>query len=275
MTNPKCVQKPPSVRNGFTLIEVIISIALGSILILIAYASLDIATKLTTAGTEGAKVNGLARAVFQEIELSLRSQSNNRLDYVHHYAPSFEAEDSTFNTNLIPRSSVLGTEDLLLVKRCTEADPKYDHQSRLNGYHSTIEFDVFFVTSSMNDQRLTKALNRLGFKLGRTPNSIRKNAGLHRYRVSLNWADRKAVIKSINWAFEKIEFKSMAFEYFDGQEWQDTWEYTENSPVAVRVSTEMNKNASNMDDVDQSGSDRLQYATTVKLPSAQIMVVEK
>ncbi len=259
-------------HKAFTLLEVIISIALGSILVMIAYASLDIASRLTRAGTENARQNGLARAVFQQIELGLRTETNIRHDYLEQYFPKTDETTPTTQSAQAPHSTVLGSTDVLLVKRGDQASPSNKGKPSPKGYRPVFDFDAFFVTPTGNYQQLQSSLRELGYRLKRQTSFGNQTSGLHKFRVALNTSDKTASVESINWAFEKNEFKSMRFEYFDGDEWTDSWTLTENSPVAVRVFAEMNKNPDAIDDRTYRNDINSQHSVTVRLPSSRITV---
>ncbi|OUW77303.1 MAG: hypothetical protein CBD74_12385 [Saprospirales bacterium TMED214] len=264
--------RPFAPQKAFTLLEVIISISLGSILVMIAYASLDIASRLTRAGTENARQNGLARAVFQQIELGLRTETNNRHDYVEQYFPETEDVAKIAQSDQMPHSTVLGSEDVLFIRRLDHASASNAAKPDPKGYRPIFDFDAFFVTATGNYQQLQKSLRELGYRLNRQNSFGNQTSGLHRFRVALNTSDKTASVESVNWAFEKNEFKSMRFEYFDGDEWSDSWTFTENSPVAVRVLAEMNKNPDSIDDRSYRNDINSQHSITVRLPSSRITV---
>lgn len=259
-------------RKAFTLLEVIISIGLGSILVMIAYASLDIASRLTRAGTENARQNGLARAVFQQIELGLRTEIDNRHDYVEQYFPENDRDIQVTQAVQPPRSTVLGSDNVLLIRRIDQGSHSEGAKPREKGYRPIVDFDAFFVTRTASDTQLKTSLRELGYRLERQAAMTKQMPGLHRFRVALNASDNTATVKSTNWAFEKSEFKSMRFEYFDGNEWSDSWTSTENSPVAVRVFAEMNKNSDVIDDRTLKDEIKSQHSITVRLPSSRITV---
>lgn len=270
LTSP--VHRKRATRKAFTLLEVIISISLGSILVMIAYASLDIASRLTRAGTVNARQNGLARAVFQQIELGLRTETNNRHDYVEHYFPDADGVTKITQPDQVLRSTVLGSKDVLLVRRIDHASASDDAKPSPKGYRPIFDFDTYFVTPTGNYQQLQKSLRELGYRLNRQNSFGNQTSGLHRFRVALNTSDKTASVEAINWAFEKNEFRSMRFEYFDGDKWSDSWTFTENSPVAVRVFAEMNKNPDSIDDRTYKKDINSQHSITVRLPSSRITV---
>ncbi|MAI74449.1 MAG: hypothetical protein CMM01_26625 [Rhodopirellula sp.] len=262
-------------KKAFTLLEVIISIGLGSILVMIAYASLDIASRLTSAGTENARQNGLARAVFQQIELALRTETNNRHDYVEQYFPEIDGKIEITQSVQPPRSTVLGSGNVLFVRRFDQGSDSEDAQRRKKGYLPIVDFDAYFVTPKASDAQLQQSVRILGYRLRRQTALANQMPGLHRFRVAFNASDKTATVKSTHWAFEKTEFKTMRFEYFDGDEWSDSWTSTENSPVAVRVFAEMNKNSGSIDDRTLRDEIKSQHSITVRLPSSRITVTIK
>lgn len=271
MQNSGIKTRPPR-REAFTLLEVIISISLGSILVIIAYASLDIASRLTKAGSENTRQNGLARAVFQQIEFGLRTENNNRHDYVEQYFPQTDGEVKITQSIQTPRSTVLGSDNVLLIRRFDSSPGSNGADPIKKGYRPIFDFDAFFVTATASDPQLQKSLKLLGYRLDRRPPIAKQMTGLHRFRIALNVDDRTATVKSVNWSFEKPEFKSMRFEYFDGDEWSDSWTSTDNSPVAVRVFTEMNKNSDRIDDKSLRDEMKSEHSITVRLPSSRITV---
>ncbi|MCA9024401.1 MAG: prepilin-type N-terminal cleavage/methylation domain-containing protein [Planctomycetaceae bacterium] len=72
-SRPSTIHPQPTTRRGFTLIEVLVALALTVVLLSAVYASINVSYQLSTAGREQMEQAQLVRALFRTIESDIRS----------------------------------------------------------------------------------------------------------------------------------------------------------------------------------------------------------
>jgi prepilin-type N-terminal cleavage/methylation domain-containing protein len=238
-------------RSAFTLFEVLVALALSTLLIAAAYAALELYWRLRTASEDEVEQAQVARAVMQRIEADL-------------LATTFQATAAGDTSTQADLS--YDDEDAPLVEVIDPADANDGGNSGLIGDATSVVLSVSLPRShatyaAVSDGPIglpTSDLKSVTYLLAgpgmsalaqavadRFPDSNSGGStivGLSRIegdRLMLAQADAVADVETIASEAQLLarEIKSLQFQYTDGLDWYDSWDSTiyGSLPRAVRI----------------------------------------
>jgi len=238
-------------RSAFTLFEVLVALALSTLLIAAAYAALELYWRLRIASEDEVEQAQVARAVMQRIEADV-------------LATTYQATSAGDTSTQADLSS--DDEDAPLVEVIDPADANNGGNSGLIGDSTSVVLSVSLPRShatyaAVSDGPIglpTSDLKSVTYLLAgpgmsalaqavadRFPDSDPSGStvvGLARIegdRLMLAQADAAADVETIASEAQLLarEIKSLQFQYTDGLEWFDSWDSTiyGSLPRAVRI----------------------------------------
>ena len=248
-------------RNAFTLIEVILALALTAVLLSAIYAAIDLYGRLVTAGRKDVERALLARSILRRIERDLHSTIFRESEAVT--TTTAEEGSSTSGTG---SESVATAADGTAIPDVTTAytaaggglfgDPSslILHVSRpsrdLNyaligdgtgGLTSDLLSISWFVASA-NASGLQGAVGNLaagGSAVSSDAVGVQGLARLEGDRLAVTMADQAGQLADLAQGTELVarEVNYIQFSYFDGLSWWDTWDSVSMGglPLAVEV----------------------------------------
>jgi prepilin-type N-terminal cleavage/methylation domain-containing protein len=243
-------------RSAFTLFEVLVALALSTLLIAAAYAALELYWRLRTAGEDDVEQAQVARAVMQRIEADLLAT----------IFQSTSAGDTTTTVTSSSSESSSSEEDTTLVEVIDPADTNDGGNSGLIGDSTSVVLSVSLPRSHATYAAVsegpiglpTSDLKSVTYLLAgsgmsalaqavadRFPDSYTGSSavvGLARIegdRLLLSQADAVADVDTIASEAQMLarEIKLLQFEYTDGLQWYTSWDSKSygSLPRAVRV----------------------------------------
>ena len=263
--------QPTPMRRAFTLFEVLLALALSTLLIAAAYAALDLYFRLRTAGEDEVRRAQVARAVLQRIELDLlattyQASTASSSSAADSSSSSSDGDDSADTSTLVevidPADNNNGGNNGLIGDSCSVVLSVSLPRSHAT-YAAVSEGPIGLPTSDLKSVTYLLAGQGLGDLAqaiaDRFPDSTPSGStvtGLARIegdRLLLLQADSAADVETIASQAQLLapEIKLLQFEYADGLNWYDSWDSELNGslPRAVRVTISFQES----DGVDSSG----------------------
>lgn len=226
-------------RGGFTLLEVLLALGLSLVLLAAVYGALDLYWSYSMAGQVEAERSQLARAILQKMAIDIRSVMYQT------------QEQATTSTDTISGSSSTtddgstGTDDGSTTITVEDPADAYTAQSvGVYGDATTLVLhiskpvrdagfapnsaDEFFLPQSSDLQSVSYFL--AGSGEGKLQQAV-NGTGLARTqgdRLALNLADESGDVDSLAAQTQLLapEINLLEFSYFDGIEWQASWDST-------------------------------------------------
>jgi len=232
-----------SCRTGLTLLEVVLSLALLSLLIGAVYQAIVVYTRLSTAGRHEVQQAQVVRAVFARIQRDLRgvvyrgdeaSANGDEIDLGTAAESSTTAAETT--GGVAAGHGIQGTSDGLIVFTQRPASP-YD-TSVLGGAEL---LSVSWFLATPNASGLAGAVGdraAAASGAGIRETSVQGIARLAGDRTELATLDEMGDEVAMAAMAEVLapEVNYLAFRYYDGTTWVDTWNSdTSGLPAAVEV----------------------------------------
>lgn len=243
--------RPPLRRTAFTLVEVVLAMALMVALLSALYGAITLYAQLTTAGRTQIERAQLARAILRQIERDLHS-----VIYRESEAISAEPVDSTTSdttgTGTDTTSGTATSEDAALVDPATaytaagggifgDASSLIMHINRpsrdLNyaligdgtGGRSSDLLSVSWFLAVANAGGLQGAAGNLaagGSALASQGSGVQGLARLEGDRLAVTLADQQGKVEDLAAGTEVVaeEVNYVQFSYFDGVSWWTTWD---------------------------------------------------
>ena len=239
-------------RNGFTLIEVLLSLSLMVVLMLAIYTVFDLYLRVTVSGRDDVERAQIARAVMRKIELDLRS--------CIFQAPSGEEEEAgTEGTEIVVEE--INTQDALsgnttgivgdldsIVIITSRPVRSMNYSSFLDGETvGSRTSDLRSVSYFLADPSATGlrgtvgklAIEQIQIQDEDSNSGVQGLARMEGDRLAMGLADEQADEDALaeNSRILATEINSLQFRYFDGIEWLDEWDSGEmgGRPQAVEI----------------------------------------
>lgn len=230
---------PPrsSLQAGFTLLEVLVALALSTVLMVAVYAALDLYWQYSIAGRDEVARMQVARALFNRIELDLRC-----VLYRAEAAATSTAAADTESTDITiqvsdPTESAMASDSGLfgdagtLMFHISQPSRTLDYApfgSQPGSRTSDLQTVSWFVAR--------KGAGGLQGAVAEREEGLTRSAG---DRLSTEMADDSGNMSLLVGQAKVLapEVSGVQFEYFDGAAWQSTWDSTQSAglPRAVRV----------------------------------------
>jgi prepilin-type N-terminal cleavage/methylation domain-containing protein len=236
----------PVNRYGFTLIEVLLSLALTVVLMLAIFTVFDLYQRVTVSGRDDVERAQIARAVMRKIELDLRS--------CIYQAPPEEEEEAAIEET--------GSEDFIIEEIDTQAAVSgsttgivgdldsiviitsrpvrsMDYSSFLSDMRSVSYFLADPSATGLRGTVANLAIEQIQNQDEDSFSGVQGLARLEGDRLAMGLADEQADEDALaeNTRILATEINYLQFHYFDGVEWVDVWDSTETGglPQAVEI----------------------------------------
>lgn len=242
----------PGRREGFTLIEVLLSLGLAAFVLVALATAVDVHLRCLHIGRTNAEEAQLARALLLRIGDDLRNAAVINPVDASNIAPvssdtdaGMGAEEDAATTTEETSTEEVATEDEYVIGLYGESDwiqvdvrrtprlDQYDYETLPSGAESLPD-----VVSGVK----TVAYS-LSTDTGTAPSGEDYRGGLLRREIDhavTRWAEDVGTLTTADGELEPIapEVTDLEFLYFDGMEWVDSWDSTEMGglPLAVHVS---------------------------------------
>ncbi|MDA1017842.1 MAG: prepilin-type N-terminal cleavage/methylation domain-containing protein [Planctomycetota bacterium] len=285
-----------AVRNGFTLLEVLMALGLTMLLIAAVYKAIDLHWSYQTAGRDQIERSQVARALLHRMSSDLKSivfvvppEKSNSEDEAATDADATSQTTTTDVTDPLEGSTMglKGTSDRLqiLVSRptrlvTTTKTSQVDGEVTIASQQKTVSYFL----ADAGSGGLTGAVGNLaaGGSAGASfVTGIQGLARLEADRVAVEFADSQRDLDQLAAQAKLLApaVVSLQFRYFDGVEWVEAWDsnaYVEQSvdgsieeviaglPQAVEITLGLR----NEQDTEEGIADQT-YRLVVSLPTAQ------
>ena len=277
-------------KRGFTLIEVMLALALSSLVLMAVATAIDIHLRLLDSGRTQVEEAQLARAVLRRIADDLRSTIRHKsgetaeivpdtgsLDGMSDGEPSeeLENEDSMDDPaeSDAPESVPGLYGNIVQLKIDTSRLPRIDQfdgqvSDGSEGLIVDHVSDIKTVTYYVNDEQSAQAANSLEPVPGGT-GLVRREQD----RATALWAAEGGMLDESESLQEPLapEVAKIQFQYHDGVEWLEEWDSAEQEdlPKAVKITVWIIPVVLRNSEADEvSQDDLLTYTLTVHLPMA-------
>lgn len=247
-------RKRKSARSAFTLFEVLIALALSTLLIAGVYVSFDMYWTLRTAGEESVERSQIARAVLRQMELDIRAVTYNTAADTASADSDISGEGTENDDGLTEIESVQTEEafggggtglvgdstSLVLGVNLPQQHTKYAAVSEAFGMVTSDQRSVTYLLVGNGMGALQQAIADRSPPTADDDNSeVRGLARLEGDRLTINQADEQADINTLADQAQLLarEIKVLQFEYHDGFEWLAAWDSSlyGGLPGAVRI----------------------------------------
>ena len=229
-------------RYGFTLIEVLLSLALTVVLMLAIYTVFDLYQRVTVSGRDDVERAQIARAVMRKIELDLRS-------CIFQAPPEEEEESATEETGSIEEidtqaavsgstTGIVGDLDSIVIIT-SRPSRSMDYSSFLSDMRSVSYFLADPGATGLRGTVANLAIEQIQNQDKNSYSGVQGLARLEGDRLAMGLADEQADEDALaeNTRILATEINYLQFHYFDGVEWVDVWDSTEMGglPQAVEI----------------------------------------
>lgn len=247
-------------RTAFTLFEVLIASALSVILISAVYVAIELNWRYSAAGQDEVDCAILARTLLREIDMGVRGVIHR--DHESEFPSDKDRHDTTIPASKSPSKrtpnevegtrqlSLLGGSSVLVVKARSH-DPSSRNEVPSSTDDDRTQFQTRFVTYAMasggavkvpmmnKEWNSRRAGNDLTVELGQDFNGL--------VRLQLVWDPMTntwtPAEETEGQGIELLasEVHDMAFRYFDGKQWFETWngERALDLPRAINVTMQL------------------------------------
>ena len=261
-----CSRNSAIARSGFTLIEVLLALALCGVVLSAAFSAVHLSWKYRSAGTLQVERSQIMRGVFQDVTLDIRSAvrfpeaapTNDKLDTVDGMTPEMMAMFKNLANQEAPQFEELSEiEERVL---------QFDSVGLTDPIHFFGDVDFFVMLSDSENYRFasTAVANhppvlqqhvvwfsnsgrslRVPFSVSNgqlqftTLSALSEQSGLLRMVQTFDarTAGSSNQNSDTNWTRIIPDSKTASFRYFDGMEWRTTWnsQDAKRCPVAVEI----------------------------------------
>lgn len=225
----------PGRRNGFTLVEVLLSMTLVIVLIVAVYAGLDVYRRISTVGRAEVDRSQLARAIQQKIAVDIRSVifTPPKQETAEETEGEAADESLTEETESLPEeldpatASSAGSKGVvgnstMLVLNISRPPRGLNYSSFLDaGDARSRTSDLISVTYLLAGSNGPNVAQLIASNSGKT--GLARMAG---DRLSLDQADEEGNDQLLAESGTVIaeEVNLLEFRYFDGTDWLDAWD---------------------------------------------------
>ena len=261
----------PAAPRGFTLLEVLLALGLTLILLAAVYSGLDIYRKLTTAGADRLETGRIARALFRQMQVDIRSalmpeESRNPSDSETDEededdvdATTREVDPSDANSGAVV--GLIGDAQTLVINGMRPNGRRPSTPVEMGPDSGAIASELrsisyFLAVAGAQGLRGLVAAENLGESGDDSP--TRGLAKLEGSRWIIGAADAESRLPTLA-AHTRIlapEVDRLRFEYFDGLRWHESWDSPAMGglPRAVRVTIGFRRSSRSTGDAP-NGSD--------------------
>jgi prepilin-type N-terminal cleavage/methylation domain-containing protein len=244
----------PAHRRGYTLLEILIATAIGVVLLGALYVALDVQLGLTRSGREAVNTSAVARSLLErissDVSLSLgpipvqTSSSNSSAGGSQTGAGATGATGATTNaTNTAGgASSSFTTSSASGSTATTSSTPPFNlgvqgDDTHLTLYLSRWPRELVLPPSDPNYNNQNGNLPIVS-DLRRITWWLADGGGLARQEIRIATSDEalNSPAPDLNDGFSSLvapEVTSITFQYFDGSQWQTSWDGTQAGPDGV------------------------------------------
>lgn len=240
-------------RIGFTLIEVLIALGVTGLLVILIQSAISVYRQVRVTGREQIEQAQIVRAVYRKIEVDIRSvifsveeTQEQGTDQEESADGSNSSSEVTDASDAVSRSSVgiVGTADALVLH--ISRPPRdmnylsFQETGDLTSRSSDL-ISVTYLLADSNGGSLAQAVTNFVSESQTTSHSsVLGLARLEGDRFAMENADENGNIDELAKTANLLapEVVQLQFAYFDGEEWQESWDSKEIGalPRAVKVS---------------------------------------
>ncbi|MEC7409907.1 MAG: prepilin-type N-terminal cleavage/methylation domain-containing protein, partial [Planctomycetota bacterium] len=236
LTTPQC---SATQRFAFTLLEVMISTALSSVVMLLVYSSLDVSAKLSKTGTDALELDAVARGVLFQIHDDLKSVSDSRASYLDDYTrEAFDSQTQRITElQTVLQDPALWVSDSFLMVRKDWHLPGRDFEiETADPFTGCVKCVAYFSSAESFGGELAERFKAIDKQLKMDGRWDVNPIGLHRCLLSQDSVRNNFQLVAVDPDFERAEVQSLTFEIFDGEQWRSSVEIQSGEFKAVRTS---------------------------------------
>lgn len=284
--SPICLREP----RGLTLLEVLIALALSSVLLTAVYVAMDLHWKYSSAGRDEAERSQLARAIANRLEVDLRSvvyRSQQTAQPADDAEPTESTGDGT-ETETESSTNTTGDEEPPPEEEMTvdQSDPAAAEGTGLFGNSNTLMLHISQPSKTLNyiplgmsqpGERTSDLLSVSWFVASDGAGGLQgavaeQGQGLARTsgdRLFSRLADQAGNLEALASTAMILapEVTAIRFQYFDGAAWRPDWNSDELAglPRAIEIEMDIRASGSHKRSDDQVRT----YRMVVTLPIAK------
>lgn len=232
-------------RSGFTLIEVLLSLALTVVLLLALYSVFDLYQRVTISGRVDVERAQIARALMRMVELDLRSCTFQPSEEEEAAVSEEEDTEATVVEISTPEEALSGTATgivgdaysiVIYTSRPARSTSSSGGTTRLSDMRSV---SYFLADPSADGLQGTVGQQVAGQSSTIDSSGIQGLARLDGDQLSMQLADSQSDTESLADSSELLapEINYLQFQYFDGIEWLEEWDSSAmgSLPLAVEI----------------------------------------
>jgi len=245
MKSVSAIRRPVTkAQLGFTLLEVMISTVLSSVVLMLVYSSVDVAARLSHAGTQSTLNDSVARTVLFRIHDDLKTMSEGSEQYLSLTANDSFASDR-FRQFMVQGgpagSEIRVSSEFLLLQSIWSAPPALPHQDDLKDASWGAKYVAYFVSAEGFENELGDHLRRLGLSLQAPEMDFPPQPGFHRCLLIRDSSEGALRLIGVDPMFERPELDSVTFRVFDGSNWLVPDASNSDDAVAIESSIQLEK----------------------------------
>ena len=236
LTTPQC---SATQRFAFTLLEVMISTALSSVVMLLVYSSLDVSAKLSKTGTDALELDAVARGVLFRIHDDLKSVSNSHASYLDDYTrEAFDSQNQriTEPQTVLHDPAVWVSDSFLMVRKDWHLPGTDFEIEAADPFTGLVKCVAYFSSAESFGGELAERFKTIDEQLKMDSRWDVNPIGLHRCLLIQDSARNDFQLVAVDPDFERTEVQSLTFEIFDGEQWRSSVEKQSGEFKAVRTS---------------------------------------
>ena len=232
-------------RHGFTLLEVMISTVLSSVVLVLVYSSVDVAARLSRAGTQSVVNDSVARTVLFRIHDDLKTAPVP----AGHYLASTTGDAFTSDRfrNFVKRDEVVApsikvSRDFLLLQSAWSTSALQNQADR-SGTLSGKKYIAYFVSRDAFESELGDHLRSVGLTLVGSDLDFQPTAAFHRCLLVRDSGRGAFRLVDVDSMFDREEIDSVAFRVFNGSSWSIPISAAVEPPLAIESSVHLRTDA--------------------------------
>ncbi|MEC8475027.1 MAG: prepilin-type N-terminal cleavage/methylation domain-containing protein [Planctomycetota bacterium] len=241
-------QFPAAQRSAFTLLEVMISTALSSVVMLLVYSSLDVSAKLSKTGTDALERDAVARGVLFRIHDDLKSVSDSHATYLDDYTREVFDSQTQRITELqtaLHDPTVWVSDSFLMVRKDWHL-PRTDFEiEAADPFAGLVKCVAYFSSAESFGIELAESFKTIDKQLQMDGRWDVNPIGLHRCLLIQDPARTHFQLVAVDPDYERTEVQSLTFEIFDGEQWRSAAENESGELKAVRTSLTLSQAGKN------------------------------
>ena len=276
-----CSRRHPSKRSGFTLLEVLLALALGVLLLSAVYSAIELHWKTADTGQIDMQRSQVARALLNQMAIDIRSVIFTEPD---EYATNDDEDEDSETEGDSEDETVVEVIDPTVAYTESSVGVFGDSQTLVLHISKPIKDASYEAGSDLRSVSYFLAgsgsgtLQELASIKAVEDDEDSSGTGLARMegdRLSMQFSDAEGDVESMVEQTQLLaeEVAGLSFEYFDGFDWLDAWDSLEMAalPTAIRVTIEFHPVENEPDSFLQkyASYSTNQFSLVVALPLAK------